>query len=97
MNDIPEKEEEPLAALFEDVIPDSLTNDMLALAHLSDVEEEDMQIHSGPIRRQRQKKASNPYGRKKKSEQEEWNDQMKELDFRAKAWKPFSKTNDKGK
>lgn len=85
-----ETEEEPLAALFQDDLPDKLSNDLLALAHLSDVEDEEMHA-SGPIRKSRTKKASNPYGpRQRKSEEEEWNFQMKELDFRAKAWKPFS-------
>lgn len=88
-------EDEPLAALFQDDLPDKLSNDLLAIAHLSDVEDEEMHA-SGPIRKSRTKKASNPYGpRKRKSEEEEWNDQMKELDFRAKAWKPFSNAQKK--
>jgi hypothetical protein len=90
-----ETEEEPLAALFQDDLPDKLSNDLLALAHLSDVEDEEMHA-SGPIRKGRTKKASNPYGtRQRKSEEEEWNIQMKELDFRAKAWKPFSNAQKK--
>ena len=85
-----EKKVDPdeLPALFADDIPDKLTGDMLALAHLSDVEEgkdEDM-VESGPIRRRRKKVSSKPY---KKSEDEEFRDDMKELEFRTNAWKPF--------
>ena len=84
-----EKEEDELPALFRDDLPEKLTNDLLALAHLSDVEEP-QQPESGPVRRSRKKVASNPYSAKpKKSQDEVFNDEMKELDFRTRAWKPF--------
>lgn len=84
---------EELPALFSDDIPEKLSKDFLALAHLSDVEnsQDEEMVESGPIRRHRKKVASKPY---KKSADEEFQDDMKELDFRTKAWKPF-KTNKK--
>jgi hypothetical protein len=88
-------EEDDLPALFRDDLPDKLTSDLLALAHLSDVEEDAPQ-ETGPIRRSRTKNKSKPYGPKQvpaKTEEEKWNDEMKELEFRARAWKPFR--NDK--
>ena len=83
--------EEELPALFRDDLPDQLSKDLLALAHLSDVEksEDEEMVESGPIRRSRKRVLSKPY---KKSAEEEFQDDMKELDFRTKAWKPF-KTN----
>ena len=84
-------EEDDLPALFRDDLPDKLTSDLLALAHLSDVEEEAPQ-ETGPIRKSRTKTKSKPYGAKRapeKTEEEKWNDEMKELEFRARAWKPF--------
>ncbi len=85
-----EKEEgtEQLPALFADEVPDKLSGDMLALAHLSDVEEENDEemVESGPIRRGRKKLTSKPY---KKTEDEAFRDDMKELEFRTNAWKPF--------
>jgi hypothetical protein len=88
MNETKADREEELPALFADDIPDKLTKDMLALAHLSDVEEEkdEEMVKSGPIRRRRKKIGSKPY---KKSEDEEFIDDMKELEFRTNAWKPF--------
>lgn len=88
-------EETPLPALFVDTLPDELSGDLLALAHLSDVEEE-VQVRAGPIRKSRSRKGTQPYKNDKiKSEEENWHDRMKELDFRAKAWKPFSSKNNK--
>jgi|LauGreDrversion4_2_1035121.scaffolds.fasta_scaffold515233_2 hypothetical protein len=83
--------EDELPALFRDDLPDHLSKDLLALAHLSDVEksEDEEMVESGPIRRSRKRVVSKPY---KKSAEEEFQDDMKELDFRTKAWKPF-KTN----
>ena len=83
--------EEELPALFRDDLPDQLSKDFLALAHLSDVEksEDEEMVESGPIRRSRKRVVSKPY---KKSVEEEFQDDMKELDFRTNAWKPF-KTN----
>lgn len=82
-------EEEELPALFADDIPEKLTKDMLALAHLSDVEEDkDEEMVAGPIRRKRGKKTSKPY----KTADEEFQDDMKELEFRTNAWKPFKIT-----
>ena len=82
-------EEELLPALFRTDLPDNLPDDMLALAHLSDVEEEPQ---TGPIRRTRTKISikSAPYGKKRKSEEDLWKDDMKELDFKTRAWRPFS-------
>jgi hypothetical protein len=87
-------EETLLPALFVDTLPDELSGDLLALAHLSDVEEE-VQVRAGPIRKSRSRKGTQPYKNKPKSEEENWQDRMKELDFRAKAWKPFSSKNNK--
>ena len=88
------KAEEELPALFRDDLPDQLSNDLLALAHLSDVEEDHAEEPqtSGPVRRSRVRTVSKPYGMKAtKTEEEKWNDEMKELDFRTRAWKPFRK------
>lgn len=86
----PESDDE-LPALFRDHLPDQLSTDLLALAHLSDVEEDEPipvkePQASGPIRRKRVIKKSNPY-----LIDEDFNNQMKELDFRTRAWKPFQK------
>ncbi len=82
------EEEVELAALFRDELPDKLPSDLLALAHLSDVEDPPPEKgpSGGPIRRKRISKKSNPY---RIDPEEELNNQMKELDFRTKAWKPF--------
>lgn len=81
--------DDDLPALFRDDLPDKLSNDLLALAHLSDVEEETAE-QSGPIRKSRTKNRANPYKKKPaKTEEEQFADEMKELDFRARAWKPF--------
>jgi hypothetical protein len=100
--------EEELPALFRDDLPDKLSDDLLALAHLSDADEDageketkkarDMDVSeeqvAGPVRRSRKKNPSNPYARKpKKTEEELFNDDMTELDFRTRAWKPFSTLN----
>ena len=84
--------EEELALLFTEDIPDKLTDAMLALAHLSDVEEEESksmdeeeELSHGPMRRRRTKKISKPY----KTVDDEFRDEMKELEFRTNAWKPF--------
>jgi hypothetical protein len=82
-----DESEDDLPALFQDHVPDKLSSDMLALAHLSDVEEESLEV--GPVRRVRTKRSANPYGMKAKSEQENLDDEIKELDFRTRAWKPF--------
>jgi hypothetical protein len=86
--------DEELPLLFRDDLPETLTNDMLALAHLSDAEEEanDEEMTAGPVRRSRTRKASKPYGKSSKTEEEQWNDEMRELDFRTRAWKPFRKS-----
>jgi hypothetical protein len=82
-------EDDDLPALFRDDLPDKLSNDLLALAHLSDVEETAKE-QSGPIRKTRAKNRANPYKKKTaKTEEEQFADEMKELDFRARAWKPF--------
>ena len=99
MADAPVGEEELLAALFMESLPDQLSNDMLALAHLSDVDEEEAEEQSaGPVRRTRTKQRANPYAtRSKKTEEDKWADEIKELDFRARAWKPFSTVSGKNK
>lgn len=91
------EDEEELHVLFQDELPDKLTNDLLALAHLSDVEESQEQP-SGPVRRSRNRTTSKPYEKpksKKKSEAELLDDEIKELDFRTRAWKPFQKNSTK--
>ena len=79
-------DKEELCALFSDDLPDTLTNDLLALAHLSDIEEEEQ---AGPVRRRRTVKRSDPY-RKFSIE-----DEMKELDLRTRAWKPYKNKDNK--
>ena len=82
-------QEEPFPALFQTDMPDKLPDDLLALAHLSDVEEE---AQTGPIRKTRTKVSTKsvPYGKKRKSEDDLWKDDMKELDFKTRSWRPFS-------
>lgn len=85
--------DDDLPALFRDSLPDKLTYDLLALAHLSDVEEKEPpdEPMSGPIRRKRITSKTKPYG--KKTAEDEFHDQMKELEFRTNAWKPFKKVD----
>jgi len=86
-----------LHVLFTDDLPEKLTDSLLALAHLSDVEEEErterkqeaiedepMSGH-GPMRRRRTRKISKPY----KTADDLFRDEMKELEFRTNAWKPY--------
>lgn len=89
-------DDDDLPALFRDNLPDKLSDDLLALAHLSDVDEPskeaDEEMTSGPIRKRRTRNASKPYSNgalKKKTDDEILNDDMKELEFRTRAWKPF--------
>jgi hypothetical protein len=91
-----DKEEDDLPALFRDDLPEKLSDDLLALAHLSDVEEEPQQT-SGPVRRSRTRTMRNPYDKpkQKKTEAELLDDELKELDFRTRAWKPYRKNADK--
>ena len=57
--------DDELPALFRDDLPDTLTSDLLALAHLSDVEEEQPEeIAAGPVRKGRTRKVAKPYGKK---------------------------------
>lgn len=90
----PDDCEEELHALFRSDVPDNLSNDLLALAHLSDVEEQSV-VSAGPVRRQRRvAKSTDPYMRnKRKSDQELLDDDIKELEFRTRAWKPFRTVN----
>jgi hypothetical protein len=83
-------DEDDLPALFRETIPDTLPADMLALAHLSDVEDNDEQLTAGPVHRRKKKNTSGPYSTKpRKSKEQQVDDEMKELDFRVRAWKPF--------
>lgn len=81
-------EEEPLSALFVDELPTELSSALLALAHLSDCEDNEPpkkeEKQSGPIRSKRKSaRKAIPYTDKK------FEDEMKELNFRTRAWKPF--------
>lgn len=69
--------EEELCILFTDEIPEKLNASFLALVHLSDVDEEEQ--CTGPIRR----------GKKKSKKSDPYLNDMKELEFRTNAWKPF--------
>ena len=75
-----------LPALFTDDLPDTLTDSLLALAHLSDVDEDNVpKDQSGPVRRKRAKNVSKPY----KTADDIFRDELKELEFRTNAWKPY--------
>ena len=98
--------DEDLSILFLDDLPEKLTPALLALAHLSDAEDpveerqsasirksshaddKDEAMQSGPIRKSRRRKKADPYTNAK---DDELVNEMKELDFRTNAWKPFNK------